>query len=154
MTVKESCQKLREMIAENPNRVVFGLMDRRLGKFSLITVSHLDVTDEHTSELDRIMAYEQWLHIGVSALLDMAPTGNAVVFTEMVADAERMSEIMNRHEPKSSQAISGQSSVRGRKEALDNFAFGTTRFLFNVASFPENDDLPDKVVVMSGRENK
>lgn len=126
-----------------------------------VFVNSLDFSNINTrlgdlaeNELAAIMEFEENLHGVVSPVIKIAGDRKTLVFASSVAHAERMSEIFNRHEPGSSNFVTGTTPKDVRREVFADFHRGKIKRLCNVGVATEGFDEPGIQVVAMARPTK
>jgi superfamily II DNA or RNA helicase len=111
--------------------------------------------DFSESALDRAMRQEKPLHaLATAARKHACPAGRrkpCLIFTVSVAHAQLVADILNRWEPGSACALSGQSDPEVRARELRRFRRGEFQFLCGMNLFTEGFDEPSVAVVVIGR---
>ena len=102
-------------------------------------------------DLDAVMREEENLQGIASATIKVIGTKRSVVFCKSVKQAERLSEIFNRHRTNSANWICGKTPDEIRKERLDAFASGDLQIMVNVGVLTEGWDCPGIEVVVMAR---
>lgn len=113
--------------------------------------------DLNQGQLAKIVEEEKTLHEFASPTIDLAGTKKTLVFTASVDQAERMSEIFNRHRSGCSEWICGDAvkcPMEHRREILRQFALGSFQFLVNCGVLLEGYDEPGIEVVAVARPTK
>lgn len=126
-------------------------------KQKLVEISSLDFSkistcagDFNQGELSEVLEDEENLHGIASASLQICKTRRAIIFAASVKQAERLSEILNRHREGSSNWVCGKTPKEDRKRILDSFKTGRIQFVVNVGVLTEGfDDSGVEVVVMA-----
>ena len=130
-------------------------------KQQMIEVDGLDFSKVHTTagdlnggELSRIMEFEENLHAIASPTMEIVGNRQTIVFTASVAQAERLSEIFNRHKPYCSAWVCGKTDPEKRDEILGKFSSGQTQIVCNCGILTEGYDNPNIEVIIMGRPTK
>lgn len=126
-----------------------------------VTVAGLDYSqcrttagDLNGADLAAVMEYEQTLQALASATIEIAGERRCLVFAASVAHAERLSDILNRHKPDSSQWVCGKTPKDARRKMLSDYGSGRTQFMVNVGVLTEGFDDPGVEVIVMGRPTK
>lgn len=110
--------------------------------------------DLHGRELAELMEYERNLHEVAHPTYELSAGRKTLVFAASVRHAERLAEILNRHERGCARWVSGSTPREERRRALTEFKDGQFRFLVNVGVFTEGFDEPGIQVVAIARPTK
>ncbi len=126
-----------------------------------VHVEHLDLSacrttagDLNGADLSRVMEYEQTLHEIASPTIEIAAGRKALVFASSVAHAERLCEILNRHEPDSARWVHGGTPKPERRQMFADYAARKFQFLVNVGVATEGFDDPGVELVVLARPTK
>lgn len=126
-----------------------------------VHVEDLDLSNVRTTagdlngaDLARVLETEKALHEIAGPTYELADGRKTLVFAASVAQAERLAEILNRHQPGSAQWISGETPKEVRRRLLRGFADGAFQFLVNCAVLTEGFDEPSIEVVAVARPTK
>lgn len=123
----------------------------------MVEVKSLDFSSMRTTagdlngkDLSKHLEFEENLHGIASPTLELVGDRKALVFTASVAQAERLTEILNRHKPKSAEFVCGKTPRDYRRKLLEGYAKKHFQFLVNVGCMTEGfDDASIDVVVMA-----
>jgi len=127
----------------------------------LVDVESLDFSkckttagDLNAKELGEIMVEENNLHEVVGPTIEIAAGRKTLVFAVTVMQAERMSEIFNRHKKNSAMVVTGKTETEARKGIMKGFDSGDFQFLVNVGVCTEGFDVPSIEIVAIARPTK
>ena len=127
----------------------------------IVNVANLDFSavrttagDMNGKDLADVLEEEEHLHGIADPLFREAGSRTTLVFAVTVKQAERLSEILNRHEAACSMAVSQHTPDFMRREIFENFADGKFRFLVNVGIATEGYDCPRISCVALARPTK
>lgn len=113
--------------------------------------------DLNAGQLAKIVEEERVLHEFASPTIELSGTKKTLVFTASVEQAERLSEIFNRHRPGCSEWICGDQvkcPMDRRREILRQFSLGSFQYLVNCGVLLEGYDEPTIEVVAVARPTK
>lgn len=110
--------------------------------------------DLNGADLARVMEYERNLHEVVGPTIDIADGRKTLLFASSVAHAERMTEILNRHQADCARIVTGKTPGEERREMLRAYRENRFQFLCNVGVATEGFDIPDIAVVAMARPTK
>ena len=110
--------------------------------------------DLASNELARILEFEEVVHGMASSIVQIAGERKTLIFTESVAQCERMTEILNRHKPNSANYIIGKTANEVKDRIYSEFAEGCFQFLVNVMVATEGFDDPNIEVIALCRPTK
>lgn len=126
-----------------------------------VYVDSLDLSNVPTScgdlngrELARVMEYEQTLHGVVQPTIELAGDRKTLVFAASVAQADRMAQIFNRHQPGSAAFVCGKTPQDDRDGIMAAFRNGRIQRLVNCGVATEGFDVPDIGCVAIARPTK
>jgi superfamily II DNA or RNA helicase len=127
----------------------------------MVHVSGLDLSQVRTTagdlngaDLAAVMEFEGVLHGIADPTITLAGKRKTLVFTASVAQAERLSDIFNRHRPGSSEWVCGKTDKERRRKMISDYAAGKIQFLVNVGCLTEGFDDPGVEVIVMGRPTK
>ena len=130
-------------------------------KQSMVTINGLDYSDIRTTagdlngaDLAEVLEQEKNLYGMAATMMRVADGRRCLVFTASVAQAERLSEILNRYDRGSAAWICGKTDKGERREALASFANSDYRYMVNVGCLTEGFDDPGIELVVMGRPTK
>jgi superfamily II DNA or RNA helicase len=110
--------------------------------------------DLNGADLAAVMEEEQNLHGVVGPTLEIIGNRRTLVFAASVAQAERMSEVFNRHRPGCSAWICGKTPKDARRAVLRDFSDGKLQVVCNVGVLTEGFDNPSVEVIVMARPTK
>jgi len=108
----------------------------------------------NSKDLAAVLEFEENLHEMTTPILDLCGDDTTLIFTVSVAQAERMSEILNRHKPGSAEYICGTTPKDVRREILAKYDAGDIQYLCNVGIATEGFDCPRIQHIVMGRPTK
>jgi superfamily II DNA or RNA helicase len=127
----------------------------------MVNVAGLDYSTVKTTagdlnggELARILEYEENLHRMATPSIEIIGDKRAIVFTASVAQAERLSEIFNRHKQGRAAWVCGNTPKEQRQKLLADFADGKLQIVCNCGVLTEGFDDPGVEVIIMGRPTK
>jgi superfamily II DNA or RNA helicase len=110
--------------------------------------------DLNGADLAAVMEEEENLHGVVGPTLEIIGQRRTLVFAASVAQAERMSEVFNRHRPGCSAWICGKTPKDARRAVLRDFSDGKLQVVCNVGVLTEGFDNPSVEVIVMARPTK
>ena len=110
--------------------------------------------DLANNEVAAIMEFEQNLHEVASSTIQIVGDRKTLVFTASVVQAERMSEIFNRHKDGCADFVTGKTPTDVRANMFKNYARGGFQYLVGVGVMTEGFDDPGVEVVVMARPTK
>lgn len=110
--------------------------------------------DLNGRDLENILMFEENLHGIATPTVELSGNRKTLLFTASVAQAERLSEIINRHKPGSAQYVCGQTPKEYRRRLIRDYAEGRFQYLCNVGVATEGFDDPSIEVVVMARPTK
>lgn len=110
--------------------------------------------DLNGADLARVMEIEENLHAIATPTLDIYDGRRTLVFTVTVAQAERITEIFNRHTPDVARFVCGKTPKDERRQLFADYKAGKFKILCNVGVATEGFDEPGVSVVVMGRPTK
>ena len=126
-----------------------------------VYVDGLDFSEIHTTagdlngrELAEVLEKESNLHKMATPTLEIVGNRKTLIFTASVAQAERMSEILNRHKHGSADWVCGTTPKDQRRYLFERYRRGEFQFLVNVGVTTEGFDDPAIEVIVQGRPTK
>lgn len=126
-----------------------------------VTMTGLDFSGCHTSkgdfkdsELGDVVGEPKMLHAIADIIHREVGTRKSLTFLPLVRNAEKMAEILNRHNPGSARWVCGKTPTDERAQTLKDYAAGKFQHLLNVGCFVEGFDEPGVEVVVIGRPTK
>lgn len=106
--------------------------------------------DLNGKDLAQQMEFEENLHGIASPTIELVGDRKALVFAASVGQAERLTEILNRHKANSAEFICGKTPKEYRRKLLADYAAKRFQYLVNVGCMTEGfDDASIDVVVMA-----
>jgi superfamily II DNA or RNA helicase len=127
----------------------------------LVEVSGLDFSGMRTTagdlngaDLARVMEEERNLHEIAGPTVEIAGDRRTLVFAASVAQAERLSDILNRHRKGCAGWVCGKTPKEERRNTLAAFSAGNLQYVVNVGVLTEGFDDPGVEVVVMGRPTK
>ncbi len=126
-----------------------------------VTIKGLEFAGCHTtkgdfrdSELGGVIGEEKILHAIASVIVRETGDKKTLTFLPLVVNAEKMSEILNRHRPGSARWVCGKTPNDERAQTLKDYKNCEFQHLLNVGCFVEGFDEPGVEVVVIGRPTK
>ena len=110
--------------------------------------------DLNGADLAEVMEFEEVLHGVASPTLEITAGRKTLIFAASVAHAERLSEILNRHDSGCSNWVCGATPKEDRWRMFADFAAKKFRFLVNVGVATEGFDDPGIECVVMARPTK
>ncbi len=110
--------------------------------------------DLNGADLALVLEQEKNLHKIADPLFEMAAGRPTVVFTASVAQAERLAEILCRHQHDCARAISAETPHETRENVFSEFREGRINFILNCNICSEGWDMPSVAVVAMARPTK
>lgn len=110
--------------------------------------------DLNGADLAAMMEYEKNLHGIAHPTYELAAGRRTLIFAASVEHAERLAEILNRHQPDCARWISGATDSVVRQQTLKDYKTGQFQFLVNCAVFTEGFDEPGIQLVVMARPTK
>lgn len=110
-----------------------------------------DLNQGHLADL---MELERNLHAIAHPTYEISAGRKTLLFCASVSHAERIAEILNRHEPAVAQVVTGTTPAITRQRILREYKYGGFRFLCNCGVFTEGFDEPGIEVVAVARPTK
>jgi len=110
--------------------------------------------DLNGADLANVMEFESNIHGVADPAFRIAGDRRTLVFAASVAQAERMSEILNRHRPGCSAWICGKTDKDTRRKVLGDFSTGAVQYVCNVGVLTEGFDNAGVEVVVMARPTK
>lgn len=130
-------------------------------KQQVVTLGSLDISQVKTTggdlngpQLAKVMEGEENLQGVASSTLDIAGNKRTLVFTASVDQAERLSDIFNRHKQGISQWVCGKTPTETRKRMLKDFYDGVTQIICNCSILCEGYDNPSVEVCVMAKPTK
>lgn len=110
--------------------------------------------DLNGADLARVLEIEETLHGMAVPSLEICGDRKSIVFASTVAQAQRLSEILNRYKPDSAGMVHGKTADDERREKIASFRRGDYQFFVNVGIATEGFDVPDVHCIVMGRPTK
>jgi len=110
--------------------------------------------DLNGGDLARILEFEEMLHGIASPTLELCGNKKTLIFAASLAQAERLTEILNRHKPESARWVHGGTPKETRRALFPAYAAGDFQYLVNVGVATEGFDEPGIEVVVMARPTK
>jgi len=127
----------------------------------MVHVEGLDLSSVKTQagdlngrQLAEVMEFEENLHAVASPTIELCGDRKTLVFTASVAQAERLTEILNRHKGGCANFVCGKTPKDIRRMMLADYAEKKFQYLVNVGVATEGFDDPDIEVVVMARPTK
>ena len=98
--------------------------------------------DLNGADLNAILEFESNIHGMTTPILDLCGDDKTLVFTASVAQAERMTEILNRHKATSAEFVSGETPKEVRSAIFNAYKEGDIQYLVNCNVTTEGFDEP------------
>ena len=126
-----------------------------------VTVDGLDLSQVRTTagdlngaDLARIMEFEGMLHEIAHPTVEIAAGRKTLIFAASVAHAERLCEILNRHQSNCARFVCGNTPKEDRRQMFADYAASRFQFLCNVGVATEGFDEPSIQLVVMARPTK
>ena len=126
-----------------------------------VFVSGLDYSDVKTTagelngkDLARVLEFEENIHSIASPAIELTGDKKTLIFAASVAQAERLTEIINRHKPGQAQFVYGKTPKEIRRQMFADFAVKKFQYLVNVGVATEGFDDPGIEYVVLARPTK
>ena len=128
-------------------------VDQRMAKIESLDFSKCRITegDLNSSDLIRVMEVEKTLLGMADVIVKTVGQKRTVVFCRGIEQAERMTEIFNRHREGSARSVFGYTSEAERDETLEKFGNGELQICVNVGVLTEGYDNPGIEAVVMAR---
>lgn len=110
--------------------------------------------DLNGKDLSRVMELERNLHSVATPTIEIAAGRKSVIFCVTVAHAERLAEILNRHQAGSARCVSGTTPKDERRQMFKDFDEGRFQFLTNCMVATEGWDCPSVQLIVMARPTK
>lgn len=110
--------------------------------------------DLNGADLAKVLEFEENLHGIASPALEVCGDRKTLVFAASLAQAERLTEILNRHKPGSAKWVHGRTPKEARRDLFAEYKAGAFQFLVNVGVATEGFDEPGIEVVVMARPTK
>ena len=110
--------------------------------------------DLNGADLARVMEFEDALHGIASPTIELCGDRRTLIFAASLAQAERLTEILNRHKPAAARWVHGGTPKEERRDLFAGYAAGAFQYLVNVGVATEGFDEPGVEVVVMARPTK
>jgi superfamily II DNA/RNA helicase len=110
--------------------------------------------DLNGADLARVLEFEETLHRIAGPTIELTGDQKTLIFAASLAQAERLTEILNRHKPGSAKWVHGGTPKEARRELFPEYAAGAFQYLVNVGVATEGFDEPGIEVVVMARPTK
>lgn len=110
--------------------------------------------DLNGADLAKVMEEEKPLHEVASPTIELAGDRRTLIFASSLAHAERLCEILNRHDNGCARWLSGNTPKPDRRQIFADYSAGKFQFLVNVGVATEGFDDPGIEVVVMARPTK
>lgn len=127
----------------------------------MISVDGLDYSQIRTTagdlngkDLAEVLEYEGNLHAIASPTIELTGDKKTLVFAASVAQAERLTEIINRHKPDAARFVYGKTPKEIRRGMLKDYSASEFQYLVNVGVATEGFDVPDIACIVMARPTK
>jgi len=107
--------------------------------------------DLNGADLARVLEFEEALHGIATPTVELTGDRRTLVFAASLAQAERLTEILNRHKPGSARWVHGGTPKETRRALFPAYAAGEFQYLVNVGVTTEGFDEPGIEVVVMAR---
>lgn len=105
-------------------------------------------------DLARVLEFEEILHGFCSPIIEKSGDRKTLVFAASCAQAERMTEILNRHKPNSAMYVHGGTGTEEREQLWPAYAAGDFQYLVNVGITIEGWNEPGVELIAIARPTK
>jgi superfamily II DNA or RNA helicase len=127
----------------------------------MITIDGLDYSrirttagDLNGKDLAEVLEYESNLHAIASPTMELTGDKKTLIFAASVAQAERLTEIINRHKYDSARFVCGKTPKDLRRTMLKDYKDNRFQYLVNVGVATEGFDMPDINCIIMARPTK
>ena len=110
--------------------------------------------DLNGADLARVLEFEEMLHGVAYPTLELTGDIKTLIFAASLAQAERLTEIINRHKPGSAKWVHGGTPKEERRALFPAYAAGEFQYLVNVGVTTEGFDEPGIEIVVMARPTK
>lgn len=110
--------------------------------------------DLNGADLARVLEFEETLHRIASPTIELCGDRKTLIFAASLAQAERLTEILNRHKPGSARWVHCGTPKETRRALFPEYAAGEFQYLVNVGVATEGFDEPGIEVVVMARPTK
>lgn len=105
-------------------------------------------------QLAELMEYEKNLHAIADPTYELHDGRKAIIFCVSVHHAERLAEILNRHEEGCAGFVCGKTPDDERRQTVEAYREGSLKFMCNVGCFTEGFDAPATGMIVCARPTK
>lgn len=127
----------------------------------MIRVEGLDFSGVRTTagdlngkDLAKVLEFERNLHGFADPTIKLTQGKRTLVFAASVAQAERLSDILNRHMPNCSTWVCGKTDKQKRRKIISDFASDKIQYVVNCGVFTEGFDDPGVSSIVMARPTK
>ncbi|HUW21032.1 MAG TPA: DEAD/DEAH box helicase [Sedimentisphaerales bacterium] len=110
--------------------------------------------DLNGGDLARVLEFEEMLHGIASPTIELCGDRKTLIFAASLVQADRLTEILNRHKPQSAEWVHGSTPKEERRKLFPRYAAGEFQYLVNVGVTTEGFDEPGIQVVVMARPTK
>lgn len=110
--------------------------------------------DLNGKQLAEVLEFEENLHAVADPTVKLVGEKKCLVFAASVVQAERLTEIFNRHKPGSARYVTGKTPKETRRRMFEEFTDGSFQFLVNVGVLTEGYDEPSIECIVLARPTK
>jgi len=110
--------------------------------------------DLNGKDLAAILEYEENIHAIASPTIELTGDKKTLIFAASVGQAERLTEIINRHKPGQARFVYGKTPRDLRRDMFADFAVKRFQYLVNVGVATEGFDDPGIECVVMARPTK
>jgi superfamily II DNA or RNA helicase len=110
--------------------------------------------DLNGKELAQVLEFEENLHAIADPTVRLTGDKKTLIFAGSVIQAERMTEIINRHKPGSARYVTGKTPKEVRRDMFKDYAEQRFQYLLNVGVATEGFDDPGIRCVVLARPTK
>jgi superfamily II DNA or RNA helicase len=110
--------------------------------------------DLNGKELAKVLEFEENLHAIADPTVKMTGDRKTLMFAASVVQAERLTEILNRHKPDSARFVCGSTPKETRRGMFADYAVNKFQYLVNVGVATEGFDDPGIQCVVLARPTK
>jgi len=110
--------------------------------------------DLNGKDLAAVLEFEENLHGIADPTVQLTDDKKTLVFAASVAQAERLTEIINRHKRDSARFVCGATPKELRRIIVTDYARNKFQYLVNVSCFTEGYDDPSIMAVVLARPTK
>ena len=110
--------------------------------------------DLNGKDLAKVLEFEENLHAIASPTIELTGDKKTLIFAASVVQAERLTEIINRHKPGSARFVHGKTPKEIRRGVVSDYAVNKFQYLLNVGVFVEGFDDDSIQCVVLARPTK